>query len=368
MRCLLITGVPSPFQIELAEGISNSGSAWEMDVWFYKKLPSHRGAHWLSKTNSDTCYFLHQLNGHESTQLEDLLTKNKYDAVVAGVPIRLKSIDLLYPVLARQIPLVYWNEQPIPRNAILSWLKRISYQHTIYKLGPKAIFAIGDRAVRDYRSIYSGPVFCVPYYQKLTPAPSRLDRSQYKKIRFIFSGRLVARNNITSILTAVKLLIDQGLEQKFEVVFFGNGPLKKAVQSAEDELCGTIQHASYSPQTWEDRLNPIEKADVLICPGHHSGWGLTIPEALYLGKPVISSHGIESARYFIKDGVNGFLCDRSAQDIAFTMRIFIDSPSIIDEMRLSCFESARYGDVVYGSKVFARLLTQICNKVADDKR
>ena len=360
-KCLFISGVPSPFQVELAESTFSHHSKIEMDVWFCARLPNHRGVHWLSAVTSPCSFFLHSPGDGPNVTLSELLQAKAYDIIICGLPFHSKTLSTLRPVLALGVPIVMWNEQPTPRNYLLSLIKKIVYKNVLKKIKPATIFAIGDRAVTQYRMIYNGRIHLVPYFQKLPSLTGGKGESSITggKIRFIFSGRLIKRNNIKNILDASSILVAQGFGNSFEVVFFGDGALKKNVKKKSQLLPDNVKISHFSPDSWQDRVSPLSKNDVLLCPACHSGWGLTIPEALSLGMPVISTSHVESARYFIKDGLNGISCGKSGDSIASAMRFFIKNPSNINEMAQQCIESSAYGDVKYGRLVFSRLLVDI---------
>ncbi len=362
IKCLLISGVPSPFQIELVEAISSNCTDLVMDVWFSSRLPLHRGLHWVSAVASSCSFFLHNPSGERDVTLAEILQISKYDIVVCGLPIHAKTVSMLHPVFNSKIPIVLWNEQPNPRNCLLASVKKILYRNVLKRINPVAIFAIGDRAVAQYKSVYNGRVHCVPYFQKLYVEKKDKIRSscnERQRIRFLFSGRLIKRNNIQNILEASSLLITQGLSDSFEVVFFGEGEQKKNVEMMAFEYPDNIKVDSYRPKSWNDRLSPLVHSDVLLCPARHSGWGLTIPEALSLGIPVISTSKVESARYFIKDGLNGIICGESSTNVTNAMEFFLRNPENIKEMAQQCVDSSAYGDVKYGQFVFSRLLIDL---------
>lgn len=361
-KCLLISGVPSPFQVELAEEISLHDDVWSMDVWFFNKLPVHRGEHWISSINCNYSYFLHESLGGENISLLELIEKNIYDLVVCGLPIHLKTLKVLQPVLRKQIPVVMWNEQPVPRNAIFSLIKMSLYRFVFNRVQPIGFFAIGDRAVCHYRRLFDGPVYLVPYFQKLSNDLLPLVSSRKsEKVRFLFSGRLIARNNIKQVLKAISILVNKGHGEKFEVRFFGAGDLHSIVFENSMALPRNIRLIEFEPKEWSDRMQPIIDSDVLLSPGNHSGWGLTIPEALSVGVPVISSLRIESARFYIKDGLNGLLCDGSTSEIVDAMLFFINNPENVLDMGLHCKQSSVYGNIEMGRVIFSRLLSGLLN-------
>lgn len=356
-KVLLVTTIPSPFQVELAEAITKSESDWELDVWFASPLPSHRGRHWLAECESNVAYFAqHPRECAYSISLKELTCKNNYRGIVSGLPVRLSYTRLLADsIRLTSTPLIRWSEQPLPTNSFLMLLKYLNYYINSLLLPPKAIFAIGDRAVTAYSKVYRCPVHCVPYFQDLRITDSAKTSSISKRqLIFVFSGQLIERNNIFSILKAVESLINRGRKNAFKVMFFGRGSLEALVRTYEDKYPDSIELVTAQPSNWNRRLDPLRKSDVLLCPSLHSGWGLTIPEALSLGLPVIATPTVESARYYIRDGVNGILCQKTYMQIANAMLFFLDSPNLASEMAQNCILTSRFGSVDMGSETFIR--------------
>ena len=362
MRALLITSVPSPFQVELVEATRSSAISLDMDVWFKSGLPRHRGEHWLSKVVSDKSFFNHHPTVQTlSTELEGLIALNSYDVVIVGLAINFSLKKTLQPVLEANIPIVVWNEQPIPKSYFLDKLKKCIYRFVFRQVKPKAIFCIGDRAYSKYAEISQLPVRLVPYFQEL---PNGKDIHKEQKstrgfVKFVFSGRLIKRNNIIGILDAVSYLVDSCKITNFVVEFFGRGEYEAEIEGRARLYPENISLLNGDMKCWEDRLKPVASADVLLCPGFHSGWGLTIPEALALGVPVISSAGIESARYYVKDGINGFLCQTDFKSIARNMKLFICNAELAKTMEPKCVESSKYGSSEYGALAMQSLLRDV---------
>jgi len=78
-----------------------------------------------------------------------------------------------------------------------------------------------------------------------------------------------------------------------------------------------------------------------------------------LGKPVISTYGSESARYFIEDGWNGYRVTPDAKSISEAMEEFIRRPQKLNDMAPLCKESAEKGGVRRGALVVIALLNYI---------
>lgn len=362
-KALLLIRIPTPFMVELAEAVAFENKGWELDVWFAKGMPHGRGAHWLCKVESKYVFCGEGNSQKDKLSLDSLINRNKYNVVITSLALHQKETFLFLRSINNQdIPLIFWSEALVPRCWLATKLKQISYKYLCKKLGFAAVLAIGYRAFEDWKKIINAPIFIYPYYQDLFGPSEKLRKNKptHKEITFIFSGQIIERNNITEILHAAEILHKNGYSNRFRIVFFGKGHLESNVLETKRKLpdtCITLQN--YMPASWEGRLQPLVKADVLLSPGIYSGWGLTIPEALSIGIPVISTYGIESARYYIRNGLNGFLLETYSESIANAMRFFIDHPDSLAEMKDICIKTAMLGDVKFGAIGLIRILEQL---------
>ena len=360
LRILQLNPVPTPFRMEFAKRLLELDEVSCSHVYFPFSLPSTRGRHWASSLDPSLCFtgIPDDGTGLEYRVLERLVTEGRYNVVLSSLSLScVRSLQLLSVVRKSGISVIHWAEQPMPCNILKRTFKDQMYRWRFRKVEPLAIFAIGDRAAERYRRLTSASVFLVPYYQDLSACLEKPLLAALPEIQFLFSGQLIARNNIRAIVAAGDDLQRRGI-QGFHILFFGDGPERRFVETAAAQRSFVSLQAE-APKTWNARLTPIDQSHILLSPGLHSGWGLTIPEALAAGRPVISTSLVESARYYVRDGINGFLCDPSPTAIAARMQIFVQRPGLIAEMELACRCSAQFGDAAQGAKVVVRLLEHL---------
>jgi glycosyltransferase involved in cell wall biosynthesis len=76
----------------------------------------------------------------------------------------------------------------------------------------------------------------------------------------------------------------------------------------------------------------LDAADVLVLPTWEDTWGMTVPEALLAGKPVLCSVRAGSSE-LVEDGRNGYLFDPlDPTMLAERMRRFVEHPERSEEM------------------------------------
>lgn len=359
-RILQLNPVPTPFRSEFAKALMEEDNVALSHVYFPFPLPASRGRHWLNSLDRSICFSGVNRNdsGLEYKPFSQVLAEGQYSVVISSLSLLQQQSNELLSELGRfGIPVIHWAEQPIPCNAVKRRLKDRIYRRRFQQINLRAVFAIGDRAVERYRRMTTAQIFLIPYYQDLSESLSKPDPVVKSEVCFLFSGQFIERNNIRALVDAGSILYQKGIKS-FNILFFGDGPERSFLEKMKQQY-RFIRLQCDAPSTWGERLKPLDESHVLLSPGLHSGWGLTIPEALAAGRPVISTPLIESARYYVRDGINGYLCDPSSLSIAERMRFFVEQPSIVEEMAPACRQSAQSGDASCGAHVVCRVLEHL---------
>jgi len=196
-----------------------------------------------------------------------------------------------------------------------------------------------------------------PYYQDLSIARGFEQNIIQTPIRFLFSGRLIPRNSIKAMTAAFEKLAKTHTG-KFTWCISAYGEEEGIIREAMGRSPILAKAVSFDRdfEEWNDRLRPFFNSDVLMVPAVHSGWGLVVPEALASGLPVITTRGVEAARYFVEDMTNGLFVEPDCESIYQAMKYFVDHPESLADMRKNARQAALKGDVRYGAKRFHDLL------------
>jgi colanic acid/amylovoran biosynthesis glycosyltransferase len=148
--------------------------------------------------------------------------------------------------------------------------------------------------------------------------PRSLEAGQ--PLRLVTVARLVEKKGIKYVLSAVRLLVDAGVEVEYEVA--GDGPLRAALEAARDRL-GLQRRVrllgwSTPAQVREavDRAHVLVAASVTASDGDEEGIPNALKEAMASGLPVVATrHG--GIPELVEDGVSGFLvAERDADALA----------------------------------------------------
>ncbi|MEG4815366.1 glycosyltransferase family 4 protein [Microcoleus sp. K5-D4] len=164
----------------------------------------------------------------------------------------------------------------------------------------------------------------------------RLDQTQppnlqLKRPIFLYVGRITARKGIKTLLEACAILKSLGYVD-YSLLIIGKGDQR-------EELEAFIKECDFEDQVmwagWVEYGNLgayFQQADIFVFPTFEDVWGMVVPEAMVLGKPVLCSNGAASCELIIS-GDNGYIFDpSSAQDLAAQMQIFLDDPDLIESM------------------------------------
>ncbi len=216
------------------------------------------------------------------------------------------------------------REEP-PKSLILSvwqkyWNKKSKYINAItapssFVIKKMSSFGFGNKAV--LRAIPNGIVFDKNYFSNIINRPQKSDA---RKIRFLFVGTLVDFKGVLKLLSAFKEV--QKKREDVELVFCGAGPLAELIQEESKRNESVIYRGKLDASAISKEY---QDADVCVIPSlWEEPFGLVVIEAAYNGCALIASNkgGIPE----IIDNLNaGILCDCSnVQSLAQSMLFLCD--------------------------------------------
>lgn len=120
------------------------------------------------------------------------------------------------------------------------------------------------------------------------------------QIRILSYGRITAQKGFDLIPEMARKL-----EKPFTWLIVGDGPTRDALQAKADQMI-VGEYVNFIGQR-ENPMPYVKAADIVVIPSRSEGWGMTLSEALVLGKPVVATD-LPVFREQVRDGVNGLLC------------------------------------------------------------
>ena len=171
-----------------------------------------------------------------------------------------------------------------------------------------------------------------------------------KPFRFLFVGNFIERKKIDLLLSSLSLICTS----KFELLIVGSGPLELSLKDlAERNLPRCVRWIGCLPsnQVWREMV----KADCLVLPSRHDGWGAVISEAMLCGTPVICSDACGAAGVVHASGKGGVFKAGDRDDLKHNLERMIELGRVKKDDRLSLSMWAR----CLGAKAGASYLLDI---------
>lgn len=144
------------------------------------------------------------------------------------------------------------------------------------------------------------------------PKNVRYSRKE-KKTTFVFVGRLIPAKGIEDALIAIKKIKEQNKICKFWVIGRGDSGYVKKLRN----LCRKLQIENvvtfFGYVNEQEKFSLLSRAHLLIHPSVKEGFGLTIPEAGFVGMPVIA-YNSPGLRDIVKNNKNGILLSENSPD------------------------------------------------------
>lgn len=162
------------------------------------------------------------------------------------------------------------------------------------------------------------------FYSTVTPTKVIEDASDV-----IFTGRLVDYKRVDLILSAVRVLHEQGIDIKAGII--GDGPemAQLVTQASEDGITANVKFHGFI-ETAEDTVSIMKASKMFVyAAAPLGGWALTPIEANACGLPVITSAaGTMGLNEVVEDGYNGLVADEETPDaIAKQIQIILSDDS-----------------------------------------
>lgn len=368
-RVFFITGHATPFMVELGEAVNAHAKVEYHVVFVEPQVGENRGKHWKAIEPSPVVHF-RDAQTPLREYLSGLFKQHGPRVAICGFG-RGEPYDVSFE-LAKQGGTTFgvFAEQPMISSLPKRIARRELYRRLWKKMPPEFVLGVGDRAVEFYRGLLENPLNACffAYFQDLRPVFDIPDRTPREKLRFLFSGRLVEQHNIRALAEAFEKL-SLSHPGRFEWCVSGTGAEEHWIREAMGRSSALHKATVFDTEftSWNDRLRPFAEADMLVLPSFHAGWGLVVPEALGSGIPVISTRGVEAARYFIEHGVNGLFVESTASDIYKALVHCVENPSSVHAMARHTRASARRGDVTVGAeKMLAIIDRWLWGRVKDE--
>lgn len=176
--------------------------------------------------------------------------------------------------------------ETVDRRGPIGALRRALYAWHLnrWRTGLDAVLAIGADTTTWVAQMAPANLKVFPFAYFLQDSEVSAPTSAGSPFRFLFVGALVARKRVDLLLRCLSELSDQS----FEIEVIGDGPMRESLMRlAADHLYDRATFSGVVPMN--DVTDYMGRADCLVLPSDHDGWGAVVSEALMAGTPVICS-------------------------------------------------------------------------------
>ena len=278
---VIITYIPSPYQVELLSALSRAVS-FPVKVVFCRQSDPNR--FWIiPELPFDHCF----LDRGGMAIAKRWTTAS--GLVVFGTYASMAVLHLISLRVRTRLPWAFWGERPgANRRARMGRILRAIVQSPIRR-SKVPIWGIGTWATAGYRAELGGEhlFLNVPYYSDLSRflAIGRGKGVPGGLTRFLYSGSLIERKGVDIVARAFAELAKEQVGVR--LTFLGCGPLEGPLKAATAAVADRVDFLGF--RQWLELADIYGQHDVLCAPSLYDGWGLIIPEGLAAGMPVIAT-------------------------------------------------------------------------------
>ena len=267
-----------------------------------------------------------------------LFKKEKFDIFVANVwPLTfLASFANLFSLRKRTVLVEHGilTKNFEDKSSMFKFFQNLSI-FFFHNLSSKVI-AVSNSVKKDLIRKGVSPRNVITIYNSFRKLPLESEKrlsfgnwSDYPGLKLISIANLKPEKNLLSLLRAIDILHNK-FNVKAKLLIIGDGPEKELLQSNAKKL--KIYESIIFSGFINNPYPYLNKADILVLSSLNEGFGISIIEALSLGKVVVSTD-CEGPSEILNEKGLGFLCKKNnALDLAET--ILQASESNLDKNKL----------------------------------
>jgi len=170
-------------------------------------------------------------------------------------------------------------------------------------------------------------IFNVPYVvdNKYFFSKSKITN---KKLKILFTGKLIHRKGCDLLLKAIFLLNKKkNFKKKTNVLIVGEGNLKEKYSKLKKELnLNNVKFCGFKNQTSIKKY--YKNSNLFIMPSREENWGLAVNEAMASTNSIICSNMVGCSKNLVKNNYNGYIFKSDDyKDLAKKIFLFHDNPT-----------------------------------------
>lgn len=300
------------------ELVAGGANVFEMRVIGKSSLPKMRGLANLYQLFrwSDAVYFTHSPGGLDLA----VLAAHK----LSGTPLVAGHHQ---PLNWREFKGTLSHQQRLYYAALgfrgVKLLRDLPFHHVLYSEAHTYLKRLSNKSI-----------FQIPYgieFSEYIPLPKD------DTFTILFVGRLTAQKGADFLPFIFRELRRRLV--KFRMFVVGEGEMRPELQRLMNDP--SVEFIRYVEG--EAKVNYFAKSHILLIPSRYEAFGLVGLEALASGTPVISMN-IPGPREYIRNGVNGFLCNDVHDMVSHVVDLFSNFDASYITLQRNCRESvAKFG-------------------------
>ena len=306
-KLLVITYIPSPYQVELFNAIAVSGEHELQVAYLQAGCNAPIAQQWQQPEIHHNSIILDNITKYQ--QLESDLESS--DLIIFNYYQHPRIVPLIDRCLKLNKPWCFWGERPgFKHSGLLGWFYRRWKLASLHE-SSAPIWGVGIWGVDRYRQEFGSDrtYFNLPYFSDL----SRFSLSNYDDRQqriFLYSGALIKRKGVDLLAAAFAQLAQQFPHIKLHLL--GEGELRPDLESQLIKHQKQVKFFGFQP--WDKLPHYYQQADILCVPSRYDGWGMVVTEGLAAGLPVISTNRTGAAIELVENNYNGWLVDADDQE------------------------------------------------------
>jgi glycosyltransferase involved in cell wall biosynthesis len=314
-KLLILTYIPSPYQVELFNAIEQSGLFSLKVAYLYARSNTPIAKKWES-SNLQHDYLILDDRPESYLELEADLVNT--DLVIFNYYRHPQINKLIDRCIQTQTAWCFWGERPgFQHSGLLGFLYRRWKLSRLHQFSIP-IWGVGEWGVKQYRQEFgtSRKYFNIPYFSDLARFQALADNPKNFNARsrvFLYSGALIHRKGVDLLASAFCKLADEFPNIRLNLI--GEGELRP---NLEQQLIKYQERVTFLGfQSWDKLPSYYQQADILCVPSRYDGWALVVPEGLSAGLPVISTNRTGAALDLIDNEKNGWLIPSNCESALY---------------------------------------------------
>lgn len=312
IRATFLTQMPSPYMRDLFAAMRADGRIIPRVLYMETALP---GTRWKTPQLRDNEQVLpgrglNILGGRvqwNPTICSALRNSDANIVIVSGYSSLTTQIATRW-LRRRNRPWIFFGERPgIKSRRLPGRVMRATAMSAMLR-SASAVAAVGISAVEAYQSRCrnSTRVFNIPYYTDTAPflaAPARPGERD-GQLRILYCGQLIERKGVDLLIKAFCRVASQHSFVSLHLV--GEGAMHDHLREmVPSPLNNRVAFHGFS--TIEELPQHFSRADFMVLPSRHDGWGVVINQALAAGLPIVASDAVGAAQDYVAGRGTGLI-------------------------------------------------------------